>query len=611
MKKKLSGIAAIIFLVSLATSLLAITVPSASAATYPAWDFEDHSKTHTDVTTMTSDALINELTTMNGLFANHSLPAPRHYDYPNGAFNDDAIAIISQYRDSARTAGGAPFPNINGTMNWYLLGAANIDENKTFADVKAWIDDAVSKKALAVLYTHGVYTASDPLFQIYGTTPEVLQSVVNYLVSQQNAGNLSVLTMRQAYTQFNGAKAVVVMAFDDGTNTDYTVVWPMFKAAGIAGTSYIVGDYVESQSNSLTWLQIQEMAQVGQFTPPAPTATAWGALMEATPKAGGTTNYGTGSIIVLPGLLYARAIPAAGYTFDHWDFQGTNYTDASMTFPQQPYGTIVTVTAVFRPTNVTPSANWSLNITANGPGVTNPAGLLNVTSGTIRVNATANANSTFSYWQFDNANVTSAFNVTSTNTTSSIIVPQQAANSSHTLTAFFANASAPATVWSLNVSINGSVGGTTAPSGVMNVTTGSIVVNATAAANYTFSQWRLDNVTLANTTSVTVPAQTAGSNHTLTAFFNPVWNLTIAVNGTVGGTTSPSGNMTVLTGSITVNATAAANYTFSAWQLDNITIGNTTTITVPPQAPGSSHVLTAVFVRSTSPSAIAAADVKP
>jgi hypothetical protein len=44
-------------------------------------------------------------------------------------------------------------------------------------------------------------------------------------------------------------------------------------------------------------------------------------------------------------------------------------------------------------------------------------------------------------------------------------------------------------------------------------------VNATATANYTFSQWRLDNITLANTTSVTIPQQAAGSNHTLTAYF--------------------------------------------------------------------------------------------
>jgi hypothetical protein len=119
-------------------------------------------------------------------------------------------------------------------------------------------------------------------------------------------------------------------------------------------------------------------------------------------------------------------------------------------------------------------------------------------------------------------------------------------------------------------------------------------------------------VTYANTTSVTVPAQATGSNHTLTAFFNPVWNMTITVNGTIGGTTSPSGNLRVTTGSITVNATAAANYTFNAWQLDDVTIANTTTVTVPPQVAGSSHVLTAVFVRSASPAVtVATTETKP
>ncbi len=525
MNKKLSFVA-LVLLLSASLMFVSLPISMTKAATVGAWDFEDHGLTHTDIPTMTGpEQLEAELLAMNSLFAEHSLPTPKHYDYPNGAVIDDAISVIAQYRDTARTSGTAPFPNIYGSTDWYKMGAANIDENKTFADVKAWIDTAVVTKGLAIIYTHDI---ADPA-PTYGTTPAILQSVVDYLVEQQTAGNLTVETMRQAYSNFNGQKAVVVMAFDDGTTSDYTVVWPMFKAAGLVGTSYIVGNWIGVQPTVMTWAQVQEMAQVGPYTPPQHTATAWGAFMEVAHTGGGTTNFASGSLVALPGGLYANATPAVGYVFDHWIFKGANYNDSFILFPQQPYGTIVTVTAVFRSINATPSTTWSMNVTTQGLGATNPSGLVNVTSGPTRVNATASTGSIFSYWQFDNANVTSAFNVTSTNTTSTILVP----------------------------------------------------------------------------------AQVNGSNHTLTAFFNPVWNLTVTVNGTVGGTTSPSGNMTVLTGSVTVNATATANYTFSVWQLDNVTIGNATMITVPPQTPGSSHVLTAVFVRSTLPSAVVATDTKP
>jgi hypothetical protein len=519
MDKKLSVIALVLLLCA-PLALVSLPSQSAHAVTIPAWDFEDHSLTHTSIPDMTGPGqLESELLAMNNLFANYGLPAPRHYDYPNGAYLSEAVPTIAQYRDTARSSGSAPFPNVYGATDWYQMGAANIERDKTVADVKAWIDTAISQKALAILYTHDV--TENPT--TYGTTPEVLQGVVDYLVAQQNAGALSVMTMRQAYSSFNGQKAIVVMAFDDGSITDYTTVWPMFKAVGLAGTSYIVGNYVGSQQNSLTWDKIQEMAQVGPYAPaPTPTPpngpTAWGAFMEVSPAEGGTTNFGRGSVIVLSGDFYANATPAAGYVFDHWFFKDANYTDSLMLFPQQPYGTVVTITAVFRPANVTPPTPWSLNVTTKGLGVTTPTGLVNVTSGSIRVNATANVNSTFSYWQFDNANITSAFNVTSNNTTNSIVIPAQTLGSNHTLTAIFANTSI-SSVWHLTVNVNGSVGGTTTPSGTLNVTSGSITVNATATANYTFSQWRLDNITLANTTSVTIPQQAAGSNHTLTAYF--------------------------------------------------------------------------------------------
>jgi len=88
-----------------------------------------------------------------------------------------------------------------------------------------------------------------------------------------------------------------------------------------------------------------------------------------------------------------------------------------------------------------PSAQWSLYINISVGGFTAPSGFLNVT-GPITVNASALENYTFGYWQFDGMNITSTsdlalYNVASTNSTSTITLPVQAAGSDHTLKAYF------------------------------------------------------------------------------------------------------------------------------------------------------------------------------
>jgi hypothetical protein len=211
-------------------------------------------------------------------------------------------------------------------------------------------------------------------------------------------------------------------------------------------------------------------------------------------------------------------------------------TTSTITITNQTAGSNHTLIAFFANATVQPSP-WVLSVNSSTGGTTTPSGIVN-TTGTLQVNATAAANCTFSYWQFDSMNITSAanltlYNVTSTNTTSTIIIPRQTAMSNHTLMAFFTNVTVPmpSTQWSLYINI--SVGGFTAPSGFLNVT-GPITVNASALENYTFSYWQFDGMNITSTSdlalykvastnstsTITLPAQTAGSDHNLKAYFN-------------------------------------------------------------------------------------------
>jgi hypothetical protein len=365
-----------------------------------------------------------------------------------------------------------------------------------------------------------------------------------------------------------------------------------------------------------------------------------------------TANSTMGGSVVPSGILNVtdsitlNATADVNYTFGFWRFDDLNLTSvenmtlynvtstnvtSSITIPQQNASSNHTLTAFFTNETSPQPSPWTLTINTTGSGSTTPTGLINVT-GEITVNATAGTNSTFSYWQFDDLNITSAenmtlYNVTSTNTTSTITIPSQNASSNHTLTAFFANETIPSPQpWALTV--NSSEGGTTTPTGLMNVTD-SIIVNATADVNYTFGFWRFDdlnltsveNMTLYNvtstnvTSSITIPQQNASSNHTLTAFFtnettplpSPQWSLYINIS--VGGFTAPSGFLNV-TGPLTVNASALENYTFGYWQFDNMNItstadlalyqvtstNSTSTITLPAQTDGLDHALKAFFI---------------
>jgi peptidoglycan/xylan/chitin deacetylase (PgdA/CDA1 family) len=69
------------------------------------------------------------------------------------------------------------------------------------------------------------------------------------------------MTMAEAYDSWSTAtqgKATVVISFDDTYESDYTTVYPLFKARGLKGTSYVTTSFV-GQPGDLTWDEIAAM----------------------------------------------------------------------------------------------------------------------------------------------------------------------------------------------------------------------------------------------------------------------------------------------------------------------------------------------------------------
>ncbi len=58
--------------------------------------------------------------------------------------------------------------------------------------------------------------------------------------------------------------ATVIFTFDDGYASDYELAYPILKAYGIRGTSYIIPEYQDTnRPHALTWDEVKEMRQYG------------------------------------------------------------------------------------------------------------------------------------------------------------------------------------------------------------------------------------------------------------------------------------------------------------------------------------------------------------
>lgn len=229
-----------------------------------AWDFEDHTYDHQDLTKLTASQIDSEITQVNTAFAAHNLPYPAQFAYPYGYYNTLVETEVSKYCVSARLAwavgtGFNPYP----IKNWYQLDALEIKRTTSWITIKGWIDTAISTKTLLNIFTHDVTENSSAFQYPYGCTPEILNQTLNYLAQKQKAGQLVVMTMTQAYNYWSTAKTqpmpTVVVSFDDSHETDYTTAYPLFKALGLPGTSYIQVNML-GLSGRLNWSEMAKMA---------------------------------------------------------------------------------------------------------------------------------------------------------------------------------------------------------------------------------------------------------------------------------------------------------------------------------------------------------------
>jgi xyloglucan-specific exo-beta-1,4-glucanase len=281
-------------------------------------------------------------------------------------------------------------------------------------------------------------------------------------------------------------------------------------------------------------------------------ATKYTLVTAASPSAGGSISgagtYNAGSVATL------TATPAAGYTFTGWSGDATGSalsitvtmnSNKSVTANFQVQSNATKYTLV---TTASPSAGGSIS----GAGTYDAGSVATLT-------ATPAAGYTFTGWSGD---------ATGSATTVTVTM-----NGNKNVTANF-QLQSNTTKYTLTTTSSPSDGGSISGGGTYDA--GSIAtLTATPAAGYTFTGWSGDVTGTAASTTVTM-----NSNKNVTANFSiTTFTLSATVVPVTGGSvtatgTYPSGTV------VTIEAVAAAGYTFTGWSGDIAGTSASQTVTV-------------------------------
>lgn len=138
-----------------------------------------HTRTHPHLTTLTPDELKSEIDGSRKDLKKKDM-SPTTFAYPYGEYNDAVVARVDQagFRGARTTNGGFNYK----TTNPFLLHSYSIRSTTSVDQMKAWIDTAVANRSWLIITFHEITNTPR---DIYGTSPAVLQQVVDYLKAKK------------------------------------------------------------------------------------------------------------------------------------------------------------------------------------------------------------------------------------------------------------------------------------------------------------------------------------------------------------------------------------------------------------------------------------------
>jgi len=154
-----------------------------------------HTQTHPDLVTLGSGAQTNEIVGGRQDLQSAGISPALTFAYPYGSYNTG----VQQLTEQAGYIGArSVLSGFNGKNTpKYALLAQSVNADTPLSQVQTWIDQARANKQWLILVFHTISNnlSQDP----YGTTPAVLQGIVNYI----NANAMPVNTMAQGVNLMN------------------------------------------------------------------------------------------------------------------------------------------------------------------------------------------------------------------------------------------------------------------------------------------------------------------------------------------------------------------------------------------------------------------------
>ncbi len=152
------------------------------------WEIGSHTKSHPNLTTLSDNALINELSDSKTILESHGFTA-KSFASPFGSYDNRTLSFIARFYESHTSTG--PYDFNTFPFNDYGISVQEVRNSTSVATVKNWIDEAVTSKKWLVLLFHEIVNSNPTEYQY---SKDNFESVVDYV----KAKNIPVTTITEA-----------------------------------------------------------------------------------------------------------------------------------------------------------------------------------------------------------------------------------------------------------------------------------------------------------------------------------------------------------------------------------------------------------------------------
>jgi peptidoglycan/xylan/chitin deacetylase (PgdA/CDA1 family) len=155
------------------------------------WEIGSHSRTHPNLTTLSNQDLLEELSGSKADLEGAGLKITG-FAYPFGAGGEDAAVLrqVKKYYSYARSVrSGYNVPIIRQ----YALKTQTTTSSTSIDTMKGWIDSAIAEKQHLIMLMHTV----DDTGNVYSISPAVLAELASYIHTRVSAGDIEAVTVQE------------------------------------------------------------------------------------------------------------------------------------------------------------------------------------------------------------------------------------------------------------------------------------------------------------------------------------------------------------------------------------------------------------------------------